>query len=181
MTKNSDIIPCFKKLITDDIYTVLDLGCGHDDPSFANKELREKEDILFSLFAENYDITGIDAFEGAILFREKFGPVGKYILGDVRNFIELTNGKQYDLIICHHTIEHLIKDDGVKLIKDIESKAKKLIILGAPNGFREQKSNHNPFQGHLSGWVPGDFKDYSNDYSGDVFIVSKKINSVGKK
>lgn len=175
MSLNSIVIPHIKQLITPDIKSVLDLGCGNHDASFLDSNLRAKEDILINLFPSGYDLTGIDLFEGAIEYRNNFGPHGTYILGDIRNFIKLTNGRHFDMILCHHVIEHLPKEDGAKLIADVESKALKLVVFGAPQGFIKSGSDINKYQEHLSGWTAEDFPMYEVNYKEDVFLVSKRI------
>ena len=64
----------------------------------------------------------------------------------------------YDLILMVGVIEHLKKGDGECLLDNCCKKAKSVIVV-TPKGFKEQGPEwNNPFEEHLSGWVPEDFK-----------------------
>lgn len=117
--KNSDIIPLIKNNLSSEVISILDIGCGKlwDGNS-------EEEDILLSLFKERkYEITGVDIFKDCIDWRKENGPKGEYIQLDMRNIDALN--RKYDLIIAHHVLEHLTKDESLLLLKNIELKAKK--------------------------------------------------------
>lgn len=153
--KNSDFIPLIKKLIPTNAVSILDVGCGK-----LWEGNKEKEDILLSISKnKNYNITGIDIFPECIEWRKNSDPNGTYIQMDVRDVKQLN--KKYDVIICHHVIEHLTKGEGRKLIQDIESMNPKLIIFGTPIGFRNTEYatelHDNEFELHKCGWVQNDF------------------------
>lgn len=59
-----------------------------------------------------------------------------------------------------YVIEHVDKQDGNKLIDNMEASADKVIIF-TPNGYLAQDKElvkRNPWQEHLSGWSVADFK-----------------------
>lgn len=177
MANNTQIIPHIKGIIPKDAKSVLCIGCGHHNSSFfKNESMRKNHDILETCFS-SFDITGIDIFPKAIEYRNTFGPKGTYISGDTRDIRSLVTSK-FDVVICHHVIEHLPKEDGWKLIEDCESLSKNIVIFGAPTGFVKSNSKDNEYMEHLSGWTPKEFSGYNIDFNKKgIFLVSKRINN----
>jgi predicted SAM-dependent methyltransferase len=72
-----------------------------------------------------------------------------------------TLGK-FDVVICNHVIEHLEKNEGIKLLNDLESIGK-TIIIGTPVGYVDTEYNvklhNNEFERHQCGWMPDEFKN----------------------
>jgi len=175
--KNSDVIPIILSNIRKDIVTVLDIGCGKlwdNNP--------RGEDILFSCFDNpKYKITGIDIFPECIDYRKRYGPRGDYLVMDVRSLQDLPN--KFDLIIAHHVLEHMDKKESREILKEIEKKAKKQIIIGAPIGFTNTEYavslHNNPFELHRCGWKPEEFKQrgYSIHIIKNVFLAFKNVNN----
>ena len=69
-----------------------------------------------------------------------------------------------DLIVCSHVIEHLSKEDGYRLIYELDRISKISIIIATPNGFSYQKpvddfNNPDTFNMHISGWTPRELRD----------------------
>jgi hypothetical protein len=64
-----------------------------------------------------------------------------------------------DCVASLHCIEHLQKEDGIKLLDMMERLSGKLVIIETPNGFVHQSpTRDNPWQEHLSGWTINDFR-----------------------
>ena len=82
----------------------------------------------------------------------------EYILCDARNlpFKE----KSFDIVLSIETIEHLEKEEGLKLLIDLEKIARHQVIVETPVkerlGPRQQKDVFLP--GHLSSWHPAEFR-----------------------
>ena len=57
-------------------------------------------------------------------------------------------------------IEHLEKEEGIRMLKEMERVARKKIILTTPNGFLpvDTGPEDNPEEEHISGWKVIDFK-----------------------
>ena len=74
----------------------------------------------------------------------------------VLNVLELTKhfkDKSFDCVVALDLIEHLTKEEGAKLLKDIERIAKKKVVIFTPNGFVPQgEYDGNTYQIHKSGW-----------------------------
>lgn len=69
---------------------------------------------------------------------------------------------QYDLITMFDFIEHFEKDEGLNLLKEVQTHAKH-IILFTPEGFLQQDNithpNIKPGMIHKSGWEVDDFEN----------------------
>ena len=112
--RNSDNIPHIKGLIPPDAASILDVGCGMlwdgNPPT---------EDLLHEICrGKSYAVTGIDLYPKCVRWREKNGPPGEYMVMDARDVHTLR--KTFDVVVCHHVIEHLPKDDGRKLLDALE-------------------------------------------------------------
>lgn len=133
-----------RTMFSDDVKTILDLGCGKGE--FGNLFNKNRE----------YEITGVDIFEPYLEECRENGRYKKVIKGDLRkiNFKD----KTFDAVVCLQAIEHLVQKDGEELIKKMEKIAKKLIIISTPVGKCDQESyDSNIYQEHLSVWYPRDF------------------------
>jgi hypothetical protein len=103
---------------------------------------------------------GIDAFEPAIEQSKKLNIHNSYRVMDCRKIGEEFQEKSFDCVCALDFIEHLSKEDGLKLIDSMERIAKKKVIIFSPNGFLSQGVHDgNPFQPHLSGWEVEEMKD----------------------
>jgi hypothetical protein len=71
---------------------------------------------------------------------------------------DFSGDSKVDAVICIQALEHLTREDGILLLQNISSYAKKLVVVETPNGFVYQEGTFdNPFQAHLSGWNYEDF------------------------
>ena len=175
--RNSDFIPYIQKCLRPEISTVLDIGCGKlwdgNPPT---------EDYLLSVFSSpRVRVTGIDIFPECIEWRKENGLPGEYICMDALSATKL--GRKFDLVICHHVIEHFDKEVSRQFVREIENLATKQIIIGAPVGFTNTDyavSLHgNENERHRCGWTPDEFISLGFNlvyiYAG-AFLVEKKIN-----
>jgi len=116
--------------------SVLDLGCGYNSPIQYCK-------IPFSV--------GVELFEPYIEESKRKGIHNQYIKADIRK-IEF-EPKSFDAVIAIEVLEHLTKQEGDELIKNMEKWASKKIIITTPNGYLWQgDADNNPLQKHKSGW-----------------------------
>ena len=150
------------------VNTVLDLGCG----SFATRgDGFPEHDILYTIF-DGCEITGIDIFEPDIIWRKENGPKGEYLCMDILDF-DLK--EDYDVIICHHTLEHLSQEDHDTIFDRIEKTNYKYSILGGPIGESNNDTyiglTKNVHQKHLIGLNPLTYENYGYD----VYILKEQI------
>lgn len=123
--------------------TILDVGCGSNSP--------------IDLLEGRYTSVGIDGHKPAIEESKKRKIHNAYILGDIKKLDTLVKKKSFDAVVALDVIEHLQKDDGYKLLDNMERAARKKVILVTPNGFLPQYNKDNKLQAHLSGWTVEDF------------------------
>ena len=155
--RNSDNIPHIKALIPPGATSILDVGCG-----MLQDGNPPTEDILHGLCdGKSYEVTGIDLFPECVSWRVKNGPPGRYIAMDVRNVHTLR--ERFDVVVCHHVIEHLAKDDGSRLLDVLEGMYDGLLVVATPTGFVDTEYNvqlhGNELERHQSGWEIAEFRD----------------------
>ena len=120
--------------------SLLDVGCGFESP------IRN--------FSHKIDYTvGIDMFENAIERSRVANIHNEYKIGNVLDLDKLFYEKSFECVVASDLIEHLIKEDGYKLLQKMEKIATKKVIIYTPNGFLQQgEFDHNRLQKHISGW-----------------------------
>jgi 2-polyprenyl-3-methyl-5-hydroxy-6-metoxy-1,4-benzoquinol methylase len=138
--KLSDDIVLLRKN-TNKALTILDIGCGY------NSNIQ---------YCDSKYSIGVDNFIDYINKSKNKKIHNEYIQKDIT---ELDFPEKFvDIVYCSEVIEHLNKEDGLRLIKNMEKWAKRKVIITTPNGFVEQEEYHNnPYQKHLSGW---DYKNF---------------------
>lgn len=132
-------LPILRNLIVPDCRTLLDVGCGNNSPiqSFSN--------LIYSV--------GVDISETSIFLAKEKRIHNQYYVCDIRKLSGLFQAGSFDCVLASDVIEHLKKEEGVFLIKEMEKIAKKRVVIFTPNGYVPQKGTpENPYQQHLSGW-----------------------------
>jgi hypothetical protein len=128
-----------------DCDSVLDIGCG---PS---SQLGSLDRRLYSV--------GIDAFAPNI---EKSRQANIHNEARVMEALDIEKNfspNSFDCVMAIEIIEHLSKEDGLKLLSMMESIARKKVIIFTPNGFVPQNAyGGNTWQIHKSGWTPKEMK-----------------------
>ena len=127
--------------------TVLDVGCGYPSP--------------IRWFSKKFYSVGVDAFEPSIEKSRAEGIHNDYINADVLEIGMRLSDKSFDCVLALDLIEHLSKEDGLKLLEMMEHIAKKKVVVFTPNGFVPQveysdnpfQIQGNPWQIHKSGWT----------------------------
>jgi ubiquinone/menaquinone biosynthesis C-methylase UbiE len=126
------------------VQTVLDVGCGKG----------------FRKLFRKYESIGID-IESAFLETAKKRNNYKALLRVNINNLQFPD-KSFDAVTCCEVIEHLNKEDGLKLLDRLEKIARKRIIITTPWGddfaFRAVQLRY-PTLKHLSGWLPKEFEE----------------------
>jgi SAM-dependent methyltransferase len=75
------------------------------------------------------------------------------VSGDVRALDQHFKPGQFDACIAMDVIEHLPKEDGFKMMEQMEKIARRKVVFLTPSGFLPQHSfDNNDLQEHLSGW-----------------------------
>jgi predicted TPR repeat methyltransferase len=123
-----------------DCQTLLDVGCGSASP--------------IRSFSQKLHCVGVDAFAASIEKSRKKGLHNEYHELAVLDIGQKFKPRSFDCVLAADLIEHLTKEDGLKLMAEMEKIAKSKVILFTPNGFLPQgEYDNNPWQIHRSGWT----------------------------
>lgn len=149
---------------------ILDVGMGAGVYGFL---ARQYVDLWFRGGGEQREdclIDGIDVFSGYVgsLQRRIYNTI---TIGDAMQVVPNIT-RLYDMILLVDVIEHLSKDDGVKLVGLLRHCLEKSggIVLTTPRDFREQGPVFgNDHERHLSHWTAKDLHDLG---AYEYYIVS---------
>lgn len=134
--------------------SVLDVGCG------VSAKLRQ-------LGVPN--TTGFEGYQPDFEEAKRQNTHNQIIQGDARNLAGYFPPKQFDACIALDVIEHFTKEDGLKLMHDMEKLAKKKVVFFTPKGFLPQRhAADDDLQVHLSGWEPDEMKGYGYEVFGQL-------------
>lgn len=123
---------------------VLDLCCGHHSPI-------QRCNIPFSV--------GVEVFEPYLQESKRRGIHSQYIQADIRQ-IEF-KPKSFDAVVAIDLLEHLTKQEGVKLINKMEKWARKKVVIFTTNEYLWQNGyDYNPLQEHKSGWSAEELRKF---------------------
>jgi 2-polyprenyl-3-methyl-5-hydroxy-6-metoxy-1,4-benzoquinol methylase len=117
--------------------TVLDVGCGGSSP------LR---------YLGGFKLVGVDGYAPAVEEAKLRRTHDEVVHADVLKLGLLLKGLKFEACVALDLIEHLKKEDGYRLLDDLEHLATRKVIISTPNGFLPQKSHGGDLQEHLSGW-----------------------------
>jgi SAM-dependent methyltransferase len=125
--------------------TLLDVGCGKGEPMrFINRKGK-------------YFALGFDAFEPYLRADLQAQIHSAYVQGDVR-LLPFAD-RSFESVICLEVLEHLEKEDGEKLLRELERVASKRVILSTPVGkYKQGVFDGNPHQEHKYIWNPVQMK-----------------------
>jgi len=156
-----------KHFVSDTPKVILDIGCG-------------KGSLMKSLLDANKQIVtsftvGLDIFLPSLLIAKKV--YDNVLRCDVK-FLPFRKAT-FDIVISTQVIEHLTKDIGLRLLKDIERISKEMVILTIPVDYNEKQhlEDENPWQIHRSAWHPDEFKMCGFSvygYAGPRFLLGEK-------
>jgi hypothetical protein len=69
--------------------------------------------------------------------------------------------KAFNIVLALDLVEHLKKEDSIKLISNMKKLAKRLVIITTPNGFTSGKVvNGNILQLHMCGYTIRELKQF---------------------
>ena len=130
--------------------TILDLGCGRGKQmQFLNKSKR-------------FYTTGIDLLPPYLDECQRDGSYDRVYRRDVRDLPY--PDKSVDIVICLELLEHLEKEDGEKLIKDMVRIARKQVLVETPIGSYDWEGIHgNPLNKHLYVWSLAELQECGFD------------------
>lgn len=118
--------------------TVLDVGCGETSP------------VRFLDF--DYAV-GIEGHAPSAALAMRNHTHDEVLECDVRDLKHAFSDDSFDCCVALDLIEHLSKDDGLRLVMELERIASRRVLIFTPNGFLPQHDTGNNLQEHLSGWT----------------------------
>jgi 2-polyprenyl-3-methyl-5-hydroxy-6-metoxy-1,4-benzoquinol methylase len=121
---------------------VLDVGCGASSP-------------LISLGLD--ELYGVDGFEPSAIAARESGAYKAVACREIIDYMCSVPDRAFSAVVGLDVIEHFPKEDGARLIQEMERVARRIVVIATPNGFLRQGSTENPHQVHLSGWSAADF------------------------
>ncbi len=123
--------------------TILDVGCGKGEPM-----------KVINRFKTFYGV-GVDVFKPYLIKCKNESTHNEYLTCDIR-WLPFRK-KSFDTVMCVEVLEHLAKNDGLKLISEMEQIAKKMVVITTPSpSFEQEAFDKNPYQAHLSFWTPAE-------------------------
>jgi len=156
--------------------TFLDIGVGHGKWGFLVREYTDVWKSRMNIEENQTLIHGIEAYPDYIGQLQNL-IYDKIYFGEALEMIDKTSVKKYDLIIFAATIEHMGKDDGIKLLEKIQKKSRNAFITTPKNVIISGKSmNYNPYETHICEWSLeelGMFGD-ARDIGGNNLLLQMK-------
>lgn len=136
----------------DGVRTVLDIGCGTGD--------------LMAMMAKdkNWEITGVELFDDSIQAAQATGAYQKIIKADITKLPPEITGRKFDVVFSSMAVEHIPKAEALALIKQMEAMSTKRTVVTTIVGFYgfcpldANGEEKNPYQIHVSGWEPEEFR-----------------------
>lgn len=127
------------RLATRGCTSILDIGCGVDSP--------------VQYLPSTMHRVGVDAYAPSIEASRKRGIHNEYYEMNVDDLDRKFEENSFDCALASDFIEHVTKEQGLTLLKNMERIAKYKIIIFTPRGFLPQDEYEgNPWQKHISGW-----------------------------
>jgi SAM-dependent methyltransferase len=125
--------------------SILDVGCGTGEP------------MKFVSTQKHCFTVGIDIFEPYLKECKRQRIHGDYVLCDVCNLPFKDNS--FDIVLCLEVLEHIEREQGEKLLKEMERIAKRQVVLSTPVGkYKQEAYDENPHQEHKYIWSPKEMK-----------------------
>lgn len=149
--------------------SLLDVGCGDGGLMSTLNDKRK------------YEVTGVDIFGPDLERARKTGAYKRLVKSDIRKM--KFKDDSFDVVFSAHVVEHLMKKDGLQLLKKMEEIAREKVIIITPIGKKREQEAHsgNKYQEHKSGWLPKDFSKKGYEVTGQglrVYYENKAINKI---
>ena len=145
--------------------TILDVGMGFGALGFLVREYFEaKEHLRFTKADWQIELVGIEVYKKyiSVLQRHLYNRV---IIGDVFEVIDTLG--MFDAVMMGDIIEHFTKRDGHRLLRQLFTHTKN-ILISTPYGYKRQGAiGKNRHETHKSGWMMNDFGGYR--------VIKKKV------
>lgn len=137
----------------EDAESILDIGCGNNSPL---NHIPNRCHLY---------VVGIDLFLRYIRESRRKSIHDEYVLADITQMP--IRQKSFDCVLALDVLEHLTKQQGYELIRNMERIARREVIILTPNGYQMQSEyDQNPLQVHRSGWTADELRHMGYDVRG---------------
>lgn len=136
--------------------SILDVGAGFGRWGFLCRCHLGGGQSLTHAKPQRLCIDAVEGFEGnhSALYDCVYDRV---YMGDLRAVLP-TLDRVYDVVICSHVVEHLPKDEGLRVVDWMRRHAAEAVIISLPMGTWAQDAyGGNVLEEHVSVWTPADF------------------------
>ncbi len=153
---------CLDRILRLHPSSVLDVGCGFGLWGFLCREYLDVMQGQVQPAQWRIRIDGIELFEPYIQDHQR-ALYSSIQIGDIRELA--AEAGHYDLIIAGDVIEHLEKDEGERVIAQLQAKARKALLINIPigEGWEHPEQYGNPGELHRSTWYEYDFQEIRHD------------------
>lgn len=110
-------------------------------------------------YVPGFRLTGIDGHQPSLEQARSNRTHDEYVLGNVIRLGDSFPGRHFDACVGLDVIEHLPKEEGWRMLEQMERLATKRVVIATPNGFMPQKSKDGDLQEHLSGWTTVEMRE----------------------
>jgi hypothetical protein len=147
----------------------IDVGTGKGSTGFKIKG-------LWGYGKGDFSLIGIEVFEPYYEHVKKLGIYDDVILMDASK--PWSPSLSCNVGICVHTIEHMSKEEGYRLIENMEGHVRDLIIFVTPHGEADSPpDDNNIYNLHKSAWYEEDFKKLGySTRTKKLFHTSRVVN-----
>jgi len=146
---------------------VLDVGCGFGEWGFIIRTRKHGSPFL----------VGVDVWRPYLERIQSLNIYDELIQVEIPR-IPLKK-KSIDVSLACEILEHLQKNVGYELMKELEKVTKNMIIVSAPLNIPQEEVHGNPFQRHISEWLPEDFTKFG--YETKVIYMLPKTLEVADR
>lgn len=96
-----------------------------------------------------------------IALPEVSGGSARHIQGLIPEELSQLDSSEFDLVLAFDLIEHLTKENGYKLLYEVERLSRGAAMIFGPTGYVWQPpSENNPHNAHVSAWWPSELKPF---------------------
>lgn len=124
--------------------TILDVACGFGDWGFL---IRSRKKCL--------SIAGLDIWRPHLYMLKNLKIYDRLIQAKIP-FMPFKE-KSFDISFACEILEHLSKEDGNKLLSELERVTKGFIIVSVPVNLPQKEAYGNPYEEHVCEWSERDF------------------------
>lgn len=136
--------------------SALDVGCG-----------RGIAGALCRLYRNPKRLVGLDVFRPYLESLEEVNIYSDLVHTDLAQASSLPFRRDtFDVGVALEVLEHLSKESGLKLVRNLQACCTR-VIISTPNGYFDQEPyDANPYQHHISAWAPADLERLGFDVYG---------------